>query len=232
MKQKQRETSSLYWDGFSAINFGASPPISVQVVGEGGNVKRREVYVCGRRCEPISFMLGFGQYHQWQTTHLYCAPYRDLAQPLPFSKTKKQTFQWSFKHMAQGSQTVPNLVFLYIMERGGHPKIGWLNMWTLNTPQRRHSRCHFGGNKQQMNSVSRFAPLQAGENKRTHRILIEMLLIFLDFFFPSHFKNFPWFAHLSTHAAFIPKKKARTILNISFQLHFMAFINFPAVPLS
>ena len=60
--------------------------------------REREVYICAR-CEPISFMLGFGHYHQGQTTHLYCAPYRDLAQPLPFSKTKKQTFKWlmSFK---------------------------------------------------------------------------------------------------------------------------------------
>ena len=163
MKEKQIQTWSQYWDSFfPPPTFPFPAPISAQVVGMW---KRREVYVCGR-CEPISFMLGFGQYHQWQTTHLYCAPYRDLAQPLPFSKTKRQTFQWSFKHVAQGSQTVPNLVFLYIMERGGHPKIGWLNMWHwMNSPQRRHSRCHFGGNKQQMNSVSRFAPAGWREQK-------------------------------------------------------------------
>ena len=83
--------------GFQPSTLAFPSPISVEAVSEP-MWKGGVVYICGR-CEPISFMLGFGQYHQGQTTHLYCAPYRDLAQPLPFSKTKKQAFKWlmSFK---------------------------------------------------------------------------------------------------------------------------------------
>ena len=58
--------------------------------------REREVYICAR-CEPISFMLGFGHYHQGQTTHLYCAPYLDLRSAPPFSrKQNKETFTFTF----------------------------------------------------------------------------------------------------------------------------------------
>ena len=63
--------------------------------GEGADMWReREVYICAR-CEPISFMLGFGHYHQGQTTHLYCAPYLDLRSAPPFSR-KQRNFHFHF----------------------------------------------------------------------------------------------------------------------------------------
>ena len=74
-------------------------PLQFPFMQRGNDCEKTGGLHLWERCEPIFFMLGFGQYHQGQTTHLYCAPYRDLAQPLPFSKTKKQTFKWliSFK---------------------------------------------------------------------------------------------------------------------------------------
>ena len=66
----------------------------------------------------------------------------------------------------------------------------------------------------------------AVENKIMHRILIEMSLAWkpLNDVLLLCTKDNTW-------AAYIPTKKAKTHLNISFQLHFTAFINFPAVPL-
>ena len=65
-------------------------PLQFPFMQRGNDCEKTGGLHLWERCEPIFFMLGFGQYHQGQTTHLYCAPYRDLAQPLPFSKTMKQ----------------------------------------------------------------------------------------------------------------------------------------------
>ena len=144
--------------------------------GEGADMWReREVYICAR-CEPISFMLGFGHYHQGQTTHLYCAPYLDLRSAPPFSR-KQRNFHFHF------------------LER--EILIG--DLW---------------------NSTNEF------------NLSVLTLGRFLNIK-----QNFDWNdASLETNSHFIIffatlwKKKSH--LNISFQLHFMAFINSHAVPLS
>ena len=64
--------------------------------GSGLSVKRKKEEKGSLRllrcCEPISFMLGFGQYHHRQTTHLYCAHYLDHRTAPPFSPTNTIKF--------------------------------------------------------------------------------------------------------------------------------------------
>ena len=153
--QCERKIKANLVSVFPPSTFPFPAPISVQVVGMW---KRREVYVCGR-CEPISFMLGFGQYHQGQTTHLYCAPYRDLAQPLLFLRQRNKHCN-GLSNSAKGSLIVPNSMFFVHKGGGrGYPKVGWLNTWTLNSPPRRFWRdFHWWICKQYMNLVSQFAP--------------------------------------------------------------------------
>lgn len=183
-------------------------------------------------------MLGFGQYHQGQTTHLYCAPYRDLAQPLLFLRQRNKHSN-GLSNSAWSNCTKFNVFYTKQKggrgEGGGKPTCTKLNVFFLYKRGASQSWLtqHVNTEQPSKEILERFSLMDLqtihefslsictwlAENKRRQRILKNLQMLFCSF------------APITTHAAYIPKKKAKTNLNISFQLHFTAFINFPAVPL-